>query len=140
MRIIKAMKKTQIFVSLTLILSVLILVIIREIKSDYARLSVEEVHQISLDESVFITLNNLSDNKTVIILDTQEPKLVFPKNVNILHLKASELLEAKNKKKLKQLEGNFTLYSNNINTASSCWVALTSLGYTHVKILINTSE
>jgi len=133
------MKKSTILINVFIIISILVLVAIREVKSDYIKLSVAEVHELSMDSVIYITPEDIENEATIINLDfdtSSETKLLYSSSLTVINIHAAEILERQNRKILNKLKGDIVLQSNDMQILSATWVALTQLGYKRVKLLV----
>lgn len=79
-------------------------------------------------------LNKLSSE--YLVLDLSSLQTYNPSQFkNSIHIPFENLLDKKNQKSLKDLNGKIILYSADISTASKAWVILNQLGFSTVFIL-----
>lgn len=131
-------KKYYIFSGIIIIVLVLFLSL-REYKSNYYKLSVEDTQAILINTDFNISRDELKEaGSTILKLDFVEgnpEKEVFTENMNLITVPAANLLDRKFLRRLKKQEGIVVIVSEDDALATHAWLILTRKGFDNIKIL-----
>lgn len=129
------MRNIYIYTVTALLLILVSLIFIRERKGNYYTLTAEEVHQLSLNNSLYIhpeDIHSYDNSLTIKILEESEIK--SESSENHLQIYPAELLQHDIRKKIKNYSGTILLKSNNEILLANAWYILSRKGFENIKI------
>ena len=134
------MKNNKYLIAGVIFCILIALILLREFKGNYYRVSAEEAYKISLKGNIFITptsLDTLKDVSLVIVLSEKSDVIdsLSGNHFKSLKIRPSELLKWKNRRQFKNLSGSIILQAENPGLATNAWVILSRRGYRNIKIL-----
>lgn len=109
----------------------LVLILIRTFNTNvFKRPAIDAITTAENNTVTVSQLQSDSDPRTIVELDENDQR--FNESWSIPF---SELLEKVNQTKLKEVQGNIYLHSDQVETSTKAWVILNQLGYDNVFIL-----
>ena len=131
-------KKYYIF-SGTVILVLIVFLSLREYKSNYYKLSIEDTQAILINTDLNISNQELKEAGSAILkLDFVEGRIeneVFTENMNLITVPTSNLLDRKFLRRLNKHEGIVAIVSEDAGLAAHAWMILTRKEFDNIKIL-----
>ena len=139
------MKKNTYLIAGVIFCILIALILLREFKGNYYRVSAEEAYKISRNGNIFITptsLDTLKDVSLIIVLSEKSDDIdsLSGNHFKILNVRPSELLKWKNRRQFKNISGSIILQAENLRLATNAWVILSRRGYKNIKILDGDSN
>lgn len=133
------MKKKYYIFSGIIILVLIVFLSLREYKSNYYKLSVEDTHAIIINADPAISAQELkAAGSTILKIDFIEgnpENEVFIEDMNLITVPTSKLLDRKFLKRLEKHDGIIAIVSEDAALASHAWLILTRKGIDNIKIL-----
>lgn len=133
------MKKKYYIFSGIIILVLIAFLSLREYKSNYYKLSVEDTHAILINVDLNISNQELkaagSDILKLYFTEGNIENEVFNEKMNLITFPTSNIIDRKLLRRLEKHEGIIAIVSDDAGLAAHAWLILTRKGFDNIKIL-----